>query len=486
MIKFIIKYFLFLNPYIMIESLSISEKETTKTVEISKLTESNNGETVRLRGFIKVLKITRNVTFITLRELLDTVQCIVCPGKEDVNDRFHLKKLSVEAYVEIIGKVKLAKPQVKSCTKKDIEIDVLSLELVSGVVGTLPFSLKDASATEAERTANPTICKVSNAIRFDNRFLDFRMPHTLSIIKLIDGAMNSFRTFLRQKDFIELKTTKIIQSGSEGGSNLFSIDYFGTKAYLAQSPQLYKQMAIAGGMKRVFEVGHVYRAEVSNTNRYLSEFTGLDIEMELDGGYRDAVKFIYSILKNMFDTFNTDYKRELDIIREYNHFEDLCYGPEPVIITHREAVDLLKSKNYKIGYEDDFSREAEKVLGGIVKEIHGVDIFCVVEYPALERAFYTYVDRETGISHSYDFILRGEEILSGAERCVNYNNLKEAIEMRGINTESIQFYLDCFKFGVPPHAGCGMGLERLMKSYLNFDDIRFFSLYPRDPTRIFP
>lgn len=210
----------------------------------------------------------------------------------------------------------------------------------------------------------------------------------------------------------------------------------------------------------MFEIDHVYRAEQQNTNRYLSEFVGLDIEMELENSYIDVISFFYDLFVNIFKEMKKTYSRELEIIREYQHFEDLLYSDKPVILTHKECVDLHKDKGYILAYEDDFSKEQEKALGGLVKASHNVDFFVVRDYPAAARAFYTYVDPNTGNTHSYDFIMRGEEILSGAERITNYDALKTAFVSKGIDPSRLSNYLEPFKYGVPPHVGCGIGLER--------------------------
>lgn len=465
---------------------SLEDLRICELTEISVLTELYDGKTVRLRGWVNTIRSTRYVTFISLRESLDTIQCVAVNPNTDEEDVLNLKSISIESFIEVEGKIKCVKSAVKGCTKKSIEVDVLNLNIISRVTDTLPFSLKDAAATEKERMLNQGICKVGYNLRLDNRFLDFRMPQTLSIIRVTDSVMTAFRGYLRTNNFIEIKTTKIIQSGSEGGSNLFTMNYFGKTAYLAQSPQLFKQMVIAGGLKRVYEVGHVYRAEQSNTNRYLSEFTGLDIEMEMTKDYKEVIGFIYKIFIHIFQVLKDECKRELEIIREYKNYKDLEYGEDPVIITHSEAIKLLRANGVEIGDNDDFNREVEKKLGGIIKEERGVDLFVVINNPAAERAFYTYVNPETGESHSYNFIMRGEEILSGAQRVIDPAALRNAIEQRDIDPSSIGFYLDSFKFGVPPHAGCGIGLERLLKSYFDFEDIRYCSLYPRDPNRINP
>ncbi|KAM0681390.1 hypothetical protein GINT2_000592 [Glugoides intestinalis] len=454
-------------------------------VEVKDLDQALIGKEVRMTGFVSTLRSKGSVIFITIRDTLYTVQAIIVKGKNFDENQFSLKSLAVESFVEVHGLVKEAKPLIFSCTKQNIEIEVKSLKVLGIVIEQLPFNLKDASATMQEKAENSSICNVAYNLRLDNRFLDLRMPQTQAIVRVMDGVMSMFREFLRKQKFIEIKTTKLIQSGSEGGSNMFSVNYFDKKAYLAQSPQLYKQMAIIGGLKRVFEIGHVYRAEQSNINRYLSEFTGLDIEMELDGDYLGVVKFIYSIFVFIFDSLKSEYDMELEIIRKYKHFEDLKYVKNPIIISHRECVDILREKGYEISYSEDFSREQEKALGSVIKEKHDVDIFVIIGYPASERAFYTYVD-ENGETRSYDFILRGEEILSGAQRITDYEKLKTAITAKGISLESLSNYLEPFKFGAPPHAGCGIGFERVLKSYLDFDDIRYFSLFPRDPNRLYP
>lgn len=463
------------------ESSSISYYDIDKKeVKIKDLSLDLVGQEIKIRAFVSVLRVTRSVQFLTLRDQIDTVQGIILKGQ-----KLDTSLLKNECYVGITGQINEAKPLVFGCTIQNVEIEILSLEIIGEVYQDLPFSMKDGSATQEEKQKNPSICDVNYHIKLDNRSLDLRLPQTQAIVRVMDGFMFYFRDFLRKNDFIEIKTTKIIQSGSEGGSNLFEVDYFNKKAYLAQSPQLYKQMAVLGGLKKVYEIGHVYRAEQSNINRYLSEFTGLDIEMEIEANYIDLIHFIYKMLTSIFENIKKEYSRELELIRKYRHFDDIVYGETPIIITHRDAVDLLKAKNIDISYDQDFSREQEKQLGSIIKETKGVDLFVVKDYPASERAFYTYVD-EDGNTKSYDFILRGEEILSGAQRQTNYAKLQDAIIKKGISVESLENYLEPFKYGAPPHGGCGIGFERLLKSFFNFDDIRYFALFPRDPNRLTP
>lgn len=468
----------------------LSNLSLTPLSEIKNLS-AEEGKTIKINGFVDSIRGMSKAIFYVLRDGLETVQCVYglpADASDEIKEQFKVfKKLNVETYLQIEGKIVPAK--VEKCTKKEFEIEIKNIKILGKVYDRLPFNLKDAQTCPKEQsTAKPEESRatVGYNVRLDNRSLDFRIPATHAMIRILDQTMFSFRDYLRKRDFTEIKTSKIIQSGSEGGANLFSVNYFDRLAYLAQSPQLYKQMAILGGMKRVYEIGHVYRAEVSNINRYLSEFTGLDIEMELDGDYYDFIHFVHGMFIHIFESFKTERSKELETIREYRHFEDLKYKEKAVIIKHAEAVDLLKAAGIEIGYEDDFSREQEKILGRLMKEKEDVDIFTVVDYPASVRAFYTYVDQETGKTRSYDFIVRGEEILSGAQRQTDHTLLKEAIVSKGINPETLNNYLEPFKYGAPPHIGCGIGLERLLKAFFGFDDIRYFALFPRDPNRIFP
>ncbi|ADM11679.1 aspartyl-tRNA synthetase [Encephalitozoon intestinalis ATCC 50506] len=459
--------------------------------EIKDLSGDLDGRHVIVRGFVLKSSCTGKYIFIVLRDNGCTVQCM-CErpkdGKGDLSiEEFNsLKKVAHESYIEVKGRVVKQETEISGCSKKDVEIRILGFSVLSMADKNLPFTMKDVSATIEEREKNPTLQSVAYHIRLDNRSLDLRAPQTRATFRVIDGVMFFFRDYLRRNGFVEIKTPKLIGSSSEGGANLFSVDYFKKKAFMAQSPQLYKQMAVAGGLKRVYEIGHVYRAEESNINRYLSEFVGLDMEMEISTDYNDVIKFIHSMFVSIFDNLKKEYSEELDTIRSFHRFEDVKYNREPVVLTHRECVDLLLGEGVEMGYGDDFNSENEKRLGSIVKRIHDVDIFVIKDYPISARPFYTYRNEEKGITRSYDFILRGEEILSGAQRVNVYEDLVRYVSEHGISPSSLGGYLESFKYGVPPHGGCGIGLERVMKAYFGMGDIRCFSLFPRDPSRLYP
>ncbi|KAM0675385.1 hypothetical protein GVAV_001211 [Gurleya vavrai] len=432
---------------------------------------------VYISGFVSTQRIGKSVSFLTLREGLQTLQCVY---SKDLKDYFLYTKITNESFVKIQGRPKSAK--VNSCTIQHIEIQIDSIEIISHAHD-LPFVLRDNEASFKQREEkNFPIVNFNKCL--DNRSLDLRSKHSHSIFKIMDGAMFYFREFLRKNDFMEIKTSKLIGASSEGGANLFEVKYFKEKAYLAQSPQLYKQMALLGGFKKVYEIGHVYRAEESNINRYLSEFVGIDLEFEISENYEELYAFIYKMFIHVFKSIQRDFKNEIEIIREFMPFVDLKLCEEPLVLSFEKCVSMLKEIGIIV--DGDFNRESEKTLGRLVFEKYDTDFFIIKDYPTEVRAFYTKVMENSKYSYSYDFILRGEEILSGAERENNYEELIKNVERVGIDKESIKGYLEAFKYGAPRHGGCGIGFERLMKAFFDFKDIRYFNMFPRDPTRLFP
>ncbi|KAF9764290.1 putative aspartate--tRNA ligase, cytoplasmic [Nosema granulosis] len=467
----------------MIENLNL--KSTTQFISIKDI-EKEESKTIKVRGFVQNINVTKKFIFIILREKTSTVQLFCMKSKIAEEKYSEIEKLSSESYIEATGTVNKVKDEIKSCSVKNVEVFVLGLEVLSKAEALLPFTYKSVAATLSEREELEGLASVAYNLCLDNRSLYLRTPQAYSFARVIDGIMFGFRDILRRNNFIEIKSPKLIECASEGGANVFSVDYFKRKAYLAQSPQLYKQMAIIGGLRRVYEIGHVYRAEESNINRYLSEFVGLDLEMEIETDYEGTIKFIYSVLSHIFGVLENEYGEELNTIKKYYAFEDFKYTKDALILTHRECIDLLKSEGTEIGYEDDFNNECEKKLGKLIKEKYNTDIFVVKDYPVSCRPFYTFVDPKTNLTRSYDFIIRGEEILSGAQRINNYSDLLANVKKYNIDPKTLGGYLEAFKCGAPPHGGCGIGLERLTKAYFGMSDIRHFSLFPRDPNRLYP
>jgi len=292
---------------------------------------------------------------------------------------------------------------------------------------------------------------------------------------------------MESKGFLEIHSPKLIGGASEGGSNVFHFKYFGQDACLAQSPQLYKQMVLCGDFDRVFEIGPVFRAEDSNTNRHLCEFTGLDMEMVIKEHYFEVLDVLSEMLIFLFNGIETRYKKELDVIKQQYPFEDFkCKSP--IVNFHfKDGVALLKEAGFTQGDFDDLSTENEKALGKIVKEKYDTDFYMLYGYPAAIRPFYTMLDpTDERYTNSYDFFMRGEEITSGAQRIHDAEMLIKRAEHFEIPVNTIQDYIDSFKYGAPAHGGAGFGLERIVKFYCNLLNIRKSSLFPRDPKRIKP
>jgi aspartyl-tRNA synthetase len=280
---------------------------------------------------------------------------------------------------------------------------------------------------------------------------------------------------------------KIIPAASEGGSNVFKLNYFKRSAYLAQSPQLYKQMAIAADFEKVFSVGPVFRAEDSNTHRHLCEFVGLDMEMAFRYHYHEVVKQIGSTFIDIFRGLRDQYSKEIETVYRQFPNSEFEFCDPPLILNFSEGVKMLQEAGVDQGEYDDLSTPNEKALGKLVKAKYHTDFYIMDKYPLEIRPFYTMPDSENPkLSNSYDMFMRGEEILSGAQRIHDSEFLAERIAHKGVDIAEVQDYVDAFKYGCPPHAGGGIGLERVTMLYLGLGNIRSSSLFPRDPKRCTP
>ncbi|CAJ0639504.1 13090_t:CDS:10, partial [Entrophospora sp. SA101] len=322
--------------------------------------------------------------------------------------------------------------------------------------------------------------------RLNHRIVDLRTITNNAIFRIQSGVCQLFRDFLLSKNFIEIHTPKIISAASEGGANLFTVKYF--KAYLAQSPQLYKQMCICSDFERVFEIAPVFRAENANTHRHMTEFVGLDLEMAFEEHYHEVLDILDELFVYIFDGLKTRYKSEIEAIKKQFPSTDFEYNSQKSLrLEYKDIVSLLRENGIEIGDYEDLSTEKEKLLGKLIKEKYKTDFYIVDKFPLEVRPFYTMPDPNDKLySNSYDFFMRGQEILSGSQRIHDHIFLEERAKEHGINLATIQSYIDSFKRAAPPHAGGGIGLERVVMLYLNLDDIRRSSLFPRDPKRLEP
>jgi nondiscriminating aspartyl-tRNA synthetase len=325
-------------------------------------------------------------------------------------------------------------------------------------------------------------------VRLNNRIVDLRTTPSQAIFRIQSGICNLFRSYLDMQGFIEIHTPKLQGGATESGASVFEVNYFGRPAFLAQSPQLAKQMCIAADFERVYEVGPVFRAEDSNTPRHLTEYTGLDLEMALEEHYHEALDIIDGMFKSLWQGIYDRYQPEIELLSHFYPHEKVLWLEETPRIPFKDGVQMLIDDGWV--NEDgkppspleDLATRAEIRLGQLVREKYKTDYYILDKFPASARPFYTMPDpSDDRYTNSFDIFMRGQEILSGGQRIHESTFLEKKIKAQGINPDTMSEYLEGFRWGAPPHAGCGIGLERLTYLFLNLGNIRLASMYPRDP-----
>lgn len=443
------------------------------------------GQTIWTRGSLHSSRCKGKQAFVILRDEGSTIQGILrvkesTPVTKEMID--YTSGIPKESIIDVCGLVKKSPVKIESCSQTDVELELTEIHVISRAEIRLPVQIEDLS-----RSGDDVLATVDQDTRLDNRVIDLRTATSRAILHIIDGLKQLFRASLYSQKFREIDTPSFISSASEGGANVFELNYFKTKAYLAQSPQFYKQMAIASGQSRVFTVGKVFRAEDSNTHRHLTEFMGMDLEMAFDYDYHEVVQIICKTFIDIFKGFEDKYSKEIEVIRLQYKAEPFRYLNETPILKFPEAVSMLRAAGAEIGDEDDLTTANEKLLGRLVKEKYDTDFFVLDKFPLAVRPFYTMPDPGDGrYSNSYDMFMRGEEVLSGAQRIHDAKFLTERAKAHKIELSSISSYIDAFKFGCRPHAGGGIGQERFVMLYLGLDNIRKVSMFPRDPKRLTP
>ena len=486
------------GDYSLIASQSDSVRRSF--ADVSKLGVSSTDSSIALnnkvwlRGRLSTVRAKGNACFLVLRSgSFYTVQCCHFKNKEqpDVSKELikYASTIAPESIVDVYGTIVSA--DVKSCTQNNIEIQIEKIFTVSRAPVSLPFLLQDAGRTQKEiddsQSTERPFPNVPQDLRLNNRWLDLRVPSNNAIMRVKSGVSLLFREALQNRGFTEIQSPKLIAGESEGGADVFRTNYFGQTATLAQSPQLYKQMAISADLGRVYEIGPVFRAENSKTRRHLCEFIGLDVEMEIYDHYNEMLVIIHELFRHIFNGLEEKYSHELAIIREQYPSEKVRFTAEPLIIHWPQGIQLLRDAGVTINEWEDLSTADEQKLGEIISEKYKTDFYILDQYPSAVRPFYTMPNPvDPRYSNSYDIFIRGQEICSGAQRCHVPEMLIERIKEKGMSVESLSYYIDSFRHGVSPHAGAGIGLERVVFLYLGLDNIRKASMFPRDPTRITP
>ncbi|GLT53156.1 hypothetical protein SLA2020_264460 [Shorea laevis] len=470
-----------------------SKVDSRVWIAVSKLTEELKNESVVVHGRAQTIRpCGKNITFLVIREKGFTVQCVVTT-KPDVVSRQMVKyaaDLNSESIVDIEGIVSVPTVPITGATQQ-VEVQVQKLHCVSRARTPLPINIEDAACSEADiekaSQAGEQHVRISQHTRLNNRVLELRTPaNNLGIFRIQSQVVYIFRQFLVSEDFFEIFTPKLIAGSSEGGAAVFRLDYKGQPACLAQSPQLHKQMAICRKFRRVFEIGPVFRAENSDTHRHLCEFIGLDVEMEIRH-YFEVMDIVDRLFVTMFDTLNKNCSKELEAVGRQYPFEPLKYLPQTLRLTFEEGIQMLKDAGVDVDPFGDLNTVAERKLGQLVFEKYDTEFYILHRYPLAVRPFYTMPCHDNpAYSNSFDVFIRGEEIISGAQRIHEPKFLAECAQACGIDVQTISTYIDSFKNGAPPHGGFGVGLERVVMLFCNLDNIRKTSLFPRDPTRLVP
>jgi len=463
------------------------EKPSTVLTSVKELGMKMNEKMVTIRGRLHTSRAKGKQCFFVIRQQQVTVQCLAFVN-ESISKQMvkFIAHISKESIVDVEAVVKKVDEKIESCTQQDVELHVSQVWVVSASDPQLPLQIEDAARKVTEEDEG-TFARVNQDTRLDNRVLDLRTPTNQAIFRLEAGVCQLFRDTLSKKGFVEIHTPKIISAASEGGANVFKVSYFKGSAFLAQSPQLYKQMAIAGDFEKVYTVGGVFRAEDSNTHRHLTEFVGLDLEMAFKFHYHEVVDTIGDLFTQMFRGLRDKYSQEIVTVSQQFPCEPFKFLDPPLRLEFPEAVEMLKEAGVEMGDEDDLSTPAEKLLGRLVRAKYDTDYFILDKFPLAVRPFYTMPCPVDGkYSNSYDMFMRGEEILSGAQRIHNTEFLIERAKHHGIELNTIASYIDSFRYGCPPHAGGGIGMERVTMLYLGLDNIRKTSMFPRDPKRLTP
>ena len=414
-----------------------------------------NNRAVTLHGMVHALRDLGGVTFLTLRTREGLVQC-VCPRRpEGVRE---------ECAVSVSG---LLRPEPRApggAELAEARFTVLSRPAAPPPV---PLSKKSSLSMDTDLSLRP---------------VTLRAPRARAVFRIQAAVCRAFREFLQEEDFTEIHTPKLGRAGAEGGSSQFRVDYFGRKAVLAQSPQLYKQVMV-GVFERVYEIGPVFRAEKHATQRHLNEYTSLDLEMGFLRSFTDLMALEQGFLRRLVDLLRREYAGELALL-----------GAELPDAQHIPAVRFDEAKRlaadaygYAIREPYDLEPEEEQHIGRYAKEVWGSDFVFVTHYPGRKRPFYTMDDPEDPrYTLSFDLLFRGVEITTGGQRIHNYGQQVEKLKARGMEPEDFSGYLLFHKHGAPPHGGLGIGLERLTMQLCGLDNIRRASLFPRDRTRLEP
>ncbi len=420
------------------------------------------GEEVEVRGWLHNVRRLGGVTFVVLRDGWGTLQAVT----EDNAALAPLDALALESVVAVRGRV-----TANAQAPDGLELQAPSFTVLTPVTDAPPLPLHKRQLN----AALPTL--------LDHAVVLNRHPARRAVFRLSAGVMAAFRATLNARAFTEVQTPKIVASATESGANVFTLDYFGRPAYLAQSPQFYKQIMV-GVFQRVYEVAPVFRAEPHDTIRHINEYVSLDVEFGFIDDHFTVMALLREVMAGIFDHLRVRYAGELALLAA-------ALPAVPAEIPHIHFADaqelIFQRHGVDVRGEPDLSPQDERWLGEWAQSEHGSDFLFVTGYPMVKRPFYTHPDpARPAYSNSFDLLFRGTELVTGGQRLHRYDDYLAALARAGYPTAPFETYLEAFRHGMPPHGGFAIGLERLLMQLLALPNVRLATLFPRDLNRVAP
>ncbi len=424
--------------------------------------QENVGRRVTLAGWVHQIRSLGKIDFIILRDGYGMAQAVAT----DPAALAPLHGFQNETVVEVEGVV-VEEAQAPG----GVELHDIAVRVITPVTAALPFPI------------NKPVIQASLDVFLDNATVGLRHPRERALFRLSAGIVSAFREFLAGEGFTEIQTPKLVASATESGANVFSVDYFGRMAFLAQSPQFYKQIMV-GVYERVFEVGPVFRAEPHDTTRHINEYLSLDAEFGFIENHYTVMVLLNRLIRHMIQRLGERCASDLALV-------DVRLPTVPEAIPHihfKDAQQLIFDQHGEdCRGEPDLAPQHERWLGEWARETHGSDFLFVTGYPMSKRPFYTHPDpNNPGYSNSFDLLFRGTELVTGGQRLNRYEDYVSALERAGHPLEPFRYYLEAMKYGMPPHGGFAIGLERFVMQLCGLDNIRKATLFPRDLHRLAP
>ncbi|HIP57233.1 MAG TPA: aspartate--tRNA(Asn) ligase [Ignisphaera aggregans] len=434
-------------------------KTKYKSHRCSEITPSMHGCEVVVSGWVHQIRDLGGKKFIILRDGSGTIQITISRGEADKELLEVVEQLTLESVIMVYGKVK-ADPRAP----RGVEIIPTTIKILNLAKKPLPLDVSGKVSADLDT-------------RLRERVLDLRRKEMQAIVRIMNTVLRVIREYLRSQGFVEVFTPKIIAAATEGGANLFPVIYFGREAFLAQSPQLYKEL-LAASLERVFEIGPAWRAEESDTPYHLSEFISVDIEAAFMD-YNDVMTILEEMIYEVLKAVNQENADDLLIL---NYKPPSISLPLPRI-TYKEAIDKLRQQGLAITFGDDLGTPELRVLSTLIQS----PLYFIIDFPTKLRPFYTKPkDEEPELSESFDLVWRHLELASGSSRLYRKDAIIRSLKERGLNPENFEFFIKWFDYGMPPHAGWGLGLSRFMLMLTGRSNVKEVTLFPRDKKRLVP